>query len=139
MIVLDTNVVSELMRPDPAPAVVAWVDRQAEATLFLTTISLAEIRFGIAAMPAGGRRATLSATFEEKIRPLFESRVLEFTESASKQYAVLRAEARSAGHAIGTMDALIAAIASEHRFAVATRDTAPFAAAGVDVIDPWAA
>lgn len=137
MIILDTNVVSELMRSSPHPGVVGWVDRQHDVTLFLTTITLGEIRFGIAALPPGRRRDALRETFEASILPMFGGRVLSFDEPASAAYAEIRADARERGRAIGDVDAMIAAIAREHRFAVATRDVAPFEAAGVSVIDPF--
>lgn len=139
MIVLDTNVVSELMRPNPSAAVVAWVDRQAQSTLFLTTLSLAEIRYGIAALPAGSRRVGLDQVFEDQIRPLFDDRVLDFDERASREFAHLRADARARGAAIADVDALIAAVARVHQFDVATRDTAAFEAAGLRVINPFEA
>lgn len=139
MIVLDTNVLSELMRPEPSATVVSWVDRQAEATLYLTSITLAEIRFGIAALPRGRRRKELGAAFEEGIRPLFGGRILAFDEAASVEYASLRADARARGQGIGDVDALIAATVRAHRFAVATRDVAPFQVAGVRVVNPFAA
>lgn len=139
MIVLDTNVVSELMRAAPQRSVVEWADRQASSTLFVASLSLAEIRFAIAALPRGQRRTQLSHTFEETIRPMFGDRVLDFDEPASIAYAELRAEARSNGRAIGDVDALIAAIVRSRSFIVATRDVAPFEAAGLQVINPFAA
>lgn len=139
MIVLDTNVISELMRPAPRPEVVMWVDRQAASTLYLTALTLAEIRYGIAALPSGRRRMALEAAFEDGIRPLFAGRVLDFDEPASLEYAALRAAAPGSGKAIGDIDALIAAIARTHRFMVATRDTAAFDAAGVSVLNPFEA
>ncbi|KYH45214.1 type II toxin-antitoxin system VapC family toxin [Branchiibius sp. NY16-3462-2] len=139
MIALDTNVISELMRREPDVRVVSWVDQQASATLFLTSLTLAEIRFGIAALPAGRRRTTLSTTFEDEIRPLFADRVLDFDEAASREYAALQANARKKGLAIGDADALIAATVRAHRFFIATPDEAPFEAAGVRVINPFAA
>ncbi|MGL5811096.1 MAG: type II toxin-antitoxin system VapC family toxin [Nocardioides sp.] len=137
MIVLDTNVLSELMGAAPHPAVVAWVDNQAPSTLFVTTLTLAEIRYGIAALPRGKRRILLGEVFEGGIRPLMGDRVLGFDEAASVEYAALRAAARAAGRAIGVADALIAAITAAHRFAIATRDRAPFEAAGLSVVDPF--
>jgi predicted nucleic acid-binding protein len=116
---------------------VEWVDRQADPTLFVTTLTLAEIRFGIAALPHGRRRTTLTTTFENGIRPMFGNRVLDFDEAASTAYAGLRAGARTSGLAIADMDAHIAAIARAHRFAVATRDVTPFAAAGVRAVNPF--
>lgn len=138
MIILDTNVVSELMRAEPDAGVLGWADRQVSATLFVTTITLAEIRSGIAAVPAGRRAEALRTMFEERIRPLFGNRVLDFDEAASIAYAELRAGARAHGTTIADVDGLIAAVARVHRFRVATRDTAPFEAAGVEVINPFA-
>ncbi|RNI22855.1 type II toxin-antitoxin system VapC family toxin [Flexivirga caeni] len=138
MIILDTNVVSELMRAHPQQCVIDWTDRQAPETLYLTTLNLAEIRFGIAALPRGARRTRLAAAFENGIRPLFGDRILGFDQPASIAYASLRADARTRGLAVGDADTLIAAIALAHRFAVATRDVAPFEATGLQVIDPFA-
>lgn len=138
MIVLDTNVVSELMKAAPEPRVVHWADRQASTTLYLTSLTLAEIRFGIARLPDGRRRDALGDVFEHRIRPQFGDRVLAFDEAASVHYAALRSRARGEGLAISGPDALIAAIARAHGFAVATRYVAPFATARVPAIDPWA-
>lgn len=136
MILLDTNVISESMR-QPDSNVVEWIDAQPVETLFMSTITVAELRYGIAAMPAGKRCDTLKMHLEDRLLPLFAGRVLPFDLSASKAYADLMARARGAGLAIGTADGYIAAIASAHEFAVATRDTGPFKAAGLIVIDPW--
>ncbi len=137
MIVLDTNVVSELMKSAPDPMVIRWVDAQADRALFLTTFTLAEIRYGIAALPDGRRRTGLSVAFEDRIRPLFEDRILDFDEAASHAYAKVRARMRPAGRAIGDLDALIAAIVVAHGARLATRDVRPFAEAGISVVDPW--
>jgi toxin FitB len=138
MILLDTNVVSEPLRPAGDPAVLAWLDAQAVETLYLSAISLAELRFGIAALPAGKRKETLHAKVEQDIVPLFGERILPFDTAAAGAYAALRAQARAAGKAIGTVDGFIAAIAAAKGFAVASRDTGPFEAAGLNVINPWA-
>lgn len=138
MILLDTIVLSEPLRPTPDPGVVAWLDEQAPETLFLSAVSLAEIRFGIAALPAGRRRDRLFAAFETQVLPLFDGRVLAFDDAAASAYAHLRAEARSAGVAIAMADAMIAAIALTHGFAVASRDVGPYLQAGLTVIDPVA-
>lgn len=139
MILLDTNVLSEPLKPAPDPTVLAWLDAQAIETLYVPTITLAEIRFGIAALPDGKRRAILSQRMEEQILPAFADRILSFGIEATVTYATLRTRARLAGRAIGVADGYIAAIAAEHGFAVATRDTAPFLAAGIPVINPWEA
>ncbi|MFG6447976.1 type II toxin-antitoxin system VapC family toxin [Roseateles sp. BYS180W] len=139
MILLDTNVVSEPLRRAPDAAVVAWLDAQSLPTLYLSAISLAELRFGIAALPAGARREALQRALQERVLPLFEGRILPFDAAASQAYGVLMAQARAQGRAIGAADGYIAAIARTHALTVATRDTAPFAAAGLPVINPWTA
>ncbi|MBF6227533.1 PIN domain-containing protein [Nocardia abscessus] len=138
MIVLDTNVLSEPLRKAPDPRVVAWIDAQPLHSLYLSAITVAELRFGIAAMPGGRRRDVLRDRLEGRILPLFTGRVLAFDQTASAAYAELMASARAAGAAIGTADGYIAATAGAANMAVATRDTAPFRATGVPVIDPWA-
>ena len=138
MILLDTNVLPEPLRPSPAPALVAWLDRQTIETLFLSTISLAELRYGVAALPDGRRKESLGSALESRIFTLFEGRILPFDEGAPRAYGVIRARAKRAGKAIAAADGYIAAIAAAHGFSVATRDTEPFRAAGVPVIDPWA-
>ena len=137
MIVLDTNVVSELMGAAPEPRVIHWADSQVSTTLYLTSLTLAEIRFGIAKLPQGRRRDELDHAFEQRIRPQFGDRVLDFDEAASRHYAALRADARATGIAISGPDALIAATARVRKFQVATRDVAPFVGAGLSVINPW--
>jgi len=137
MIILDTNVLSEQQKVTADPRVREWLDSQAIDTLFLTTITLAEIRYGIAALPDGRRKNVLQSRIENEVFPLFERRVLSFDEPSSRSYAILMAEARQAGKAIGSQDGFIAAIARANDMIVATRDTSPFEAAGVKVIDPW--
>ena len=139
MIVLDTNVVAEPMKADFAPAVCTWLDRQVAETLYLTAVSLSELLLGIALLPSGRRRDGLDAALTELMEHLFGSRILPFDEAAAARYATLMAKARAAGRAISAADGQIAAIAAVHGFSVATRDTAPFLAAGVPVLDPWAA
>lgn len=138
MIVLDTNVVSEAMKPQPDLAVLAWLDAQAADTLFLTSVTLAELWFGIGAMPTGRRSQALAQTLEGLL-PLFEGRILPFDTQAARCYAQLAVAARAAGRGLPTPDGYIAAIAAAHGFAVATRDAAPFEAAGRNVINPWLA
>ena len=137
MILLDTNVISEPLRASGDLNVLAWIDAQIVETLYLSTISLAELRFGIAALPEGKRRDTLHTSLEQRVLPLFAGRILSFDAPASQAYATLRAQARSVGQAIATADGYIAAIATTHKLTVATRDTSPFEAAGVAVINPW--
>ena len=137
MIILDTNVISEPLRPTGDPAVLSWLDQQDIETLYLTAITVAELRFGIAVLPSGKKRHRLEDEFEQHILSLFEGRVLPFDESVTTAYAEIRAKARSTGKAIGMADAFIAAIAAHHGFTIATRDVSPFKFAGIPVINPW--
>jgi predicted nucleic acid-binding protein len=139
MIVVDTNVISEPWKPVPEPRVLQWIDAQAIETLCLSAITVAELRFGIAAMPIGKRRTILQDRLESDVLPLFAGRVLPFDLDASRTYADLIARAKSAGHAIGRADGYIAATAAARGLVVATRDTGPFKAAGLKTINPWAA
>ena len=139
MIVLDTNVVSEPLRPAADAAVLAWLDAQDIETLYLTTVTLAELRHGVAALPEGRRRKTLQTALEVRIVPLFGPRILAFDAVAAGTYAQVRLRAATTGTAIGAADSYIAATAAAHGFAIATRDVAPFAAAGLTVINPWRA
>lgn len=137
MIILDTNVVSEPLRPSPNPAVVSWLDAQHSNTLYLTALTVAEIRAGIAVLPAGRRRDLLDSGFENTVLPRFHGRVLDFDLAASAEFARLQASARAAGRALSPFDGLIASIARSARFSLATRDTRDFADYGIDLIDPW--
>jgi predicted nucleic acid-binding protein len=139
MIVLDTNVVSEPWKPKPDPHVVAWIDAQAVETLYLSAVMVAELRFGIATMKAGKRRQVLHERVEGDLLPVFAGRVLPFDLDASRAYAELMSKAKIAGVAISMDDGYIAAIAAARGFHVASRDVAPFHAAGVPFINPWAA
>ncbi len=137
MILLDTNVISEPLKLNANRGVLTWIDAQIVETLYLSTISLAELRFGIAALPLGQRRDTLLTNLEQRILPLFVGRVLPFDTVATEAYATLRAGARAQGKAIAPADGYIAATAATHGLIVATRDTGPFEAAGLTVINPW--
>ena len=137
MILLDTNVISEPLRPAGDAAVLAWIDEQIVETLYLSAISLAELRLGMATLPAGKRKDVLHSSFEQRVLPLFAGRILPFDSAASEAYAVLRARARVQGKAIAPADGYIAATAKSHGLIVATRDTGPFAAVGLTVINPW--
>jgi predicted nucleic acid-binding protein len=138
MILLDTNVISEPLRRTANPAVLAWIDAQSIETLYLSAVSLAELRFGVAVMPRGKRQYILQTSLERRVVPSFAGRILPFDVHASLAYAELRARARVEGKAIATADGYIAATAAAHGLTVASRDTAPFVAAGLRVIDPWA-
>ena len=136
MILLDTNVVSEVMKPQPAEAVRLWLDAQPAETLYLTAVTQAELLFGIARLPPGRRKDNL-ATVLSGIARLFEGRVLPFDSRAAGHYADLAAAARNSRRGFPTPDGYIAAIAASRGYTVATRDVAPFRAGGVPVINPW--
>ena len=136
MIVLDTNVVSEAMKPEPHPAVRAWLNGQATETLYLSTVTVAELLFGIGALPVGRRKDLLAQTLDGLMR-LFRDRVLPFDMDAARCYAELAVSAKTAERGFPTPDGYIAAIASSRGFMVASRDTEPFKAANIRVINPW--
>jgi predicted nucleic acid-binding protein len=136
VIVLDTNVVSEAMKPEPHPAVRAWLNEQAAETLYLSSVTLAELLFGIATVPAGKRKNMLSRALDG-LMELFGERVLPFDVQAARHYAELAVKARAGGRGFPTPDGYIAAIAISRGFMVASRDTAPFEAGGLQVINPW--
>jgi predicted nucleic acid-binding protein len=137
MILLDTNVVSEPMRVRPDPRVQDWLDAQAVETLFLSTISLAELLLGIESLPTGRRRRALAAALGEQIVSLFDNRIIPFDIAAAEAYARVVTRARGQGHAISVADGQIAAIAAARDFRIASRDEAPFQAEGLGVINPW--
>ncbi|ADY68122.1 MULTISPECIES: type II toxin-antitoxin system VapC family toxin [Rhizobium/Agrobacterium group] len=137
MILLDTNVISEPWKPVPDEAVIAWLDAQAVETLFISAITIAELRFGIAAMPSGRRQTILRDRLEGEVLPHFSGRILSFDLTTSQFYSELMARARASGKAIGTADGYIAATAAANGLTISTRDTSPFEAAGVKVINPW--
>ncbi|SOO27215.1 putative plasmid stability protein y4jK [Xanthomonas phaseoli pv. phaseoli] len=136
MIVLDTNVVPEAMKPEPHPSVRTWLNDQAAETLYLSSVTLAELLFGIAALPAGKRKDMLEQALDG-LMGLFRDRVLPFDIDAARRYAELAVTAKIGGRGFPTPDGYIAAIAASRGFIVASRDTAPYEAAGVTVINPW--
>lgn len=138
MIVLDTNVVSEAMKARPDPSVVRWLDAQMAETLYLTTVTLAELLFGIGALPDGRRKDALTQTLDGLLE-LFGDRILPFDLEAARNYAELAVAARSSGKGLPVADGYIAAIAKSRDFIVATRDVGPFEVAGLRVINPWEA
>jgi toxin FitB len=136
MILLDTNVISEAMKPAPERAVRDWLDAQTAETLFLSSVTIAELSFGIAALPKGRRKDNLTAALAGLLA-LFATRILPFDTAAAQRYGELAAKARIAGRGFPTPDGYIAAIAATQGFIVATRDASAFAAAGLKVINPW--
>jgi len=137
MILLDTNVISEQFRAVPDETVIDWLNCQPLETLYLASMTVAELRAGVALMPAGKRRTALSDSIEHQVLPVFVGRVLSFDMACTRAYADVLAAARKAGSGIEAADAIIAAIALDNGFSVATRDVSPFQAAGVKVINPW--
>jgi hypothetical protein len=136
-LLVDTNVVSEMMHPQMHPAVGRWLDRMEASSLFLASTSLAELRFGVAILPPGRRKKNLSSTLDHLLASLFHGRILAFDATAAEEFGVIVSRARLRGRPIEMADGQIAAIAAVHGYKVATRDTGPFEAAGVTVVNPW--
>ena len=137
MIVLDTNVISEVMREEPQAEVVAWLDNQVISTLFVTTITEAEIRTGIEYPARGMRQRSLTAAADRAFRELFAERILPFDSEAARAYATIAASRRSAGRPISQFDCQIAALVRSRGAQIATRNMDDFEDCGIDVIDPW--
>ncbi len=137
MIVIDTNIVSELMKPQPHEGMRQWINAQALETLYLTSVSWFELLHGLDLMPEGRRQTGLREVLHKLRDDFFAQRMLTFGEEAATLLSKQMTLAKRAGVSISLGDGQIASIASEHRFVVATRDTAPFLAAGVKVINPW--
>ncbi|MGQ9369238.1 type II toxin-antitoxin system VapC family toxin [Azospirillum sp. ST 5-10] len=137
MIVLDTNVLSELMRPAPSEAVFHWVAGRPAASLFTTTITQAEILFGLALLPEGRRRSDLLAAAEQMFAEDFAGRVLPFDAAAATAFAPIAAGRRQKGRPTGAFDAQIAAIATSRSAALATRNVADFQDCGLPIVNPW--
>ena len=134
---LDTNVLSELRRARPAPQVMAFVAAQRLETLFVSCVTLAEIRFGIETLADAHRRAELTDWLTHEVRPLFDQRTLQVSEDVMFKWRLLVEEGRKAGHTYSQPDLLIAATALRHGLTVVTRDTDDFARAGVPLLNPW--
>lgn len=137
MVVLDTNVLSELMRPAPSEAVLRWAAGQPAARLFTTTITQAEILFGLALLPDGRRRSGLVAAAEQMFAADFAGRVLPFDAAAATAFAPIAAGRRHKGRPTGAFDAQIAAIAASRGAALATRNVADFLDCGLPIVNPW--
>ena len=134
---LDTNVLSELRKPRPEPRVLAFVAEQPLEALYVSAVTLAEIRFGIERVTDAGRRAELSAWLTNKVRPMFEQRVLPVSEDVMLVWRLLVEEGRKAGHTFAQPDLIIAATAAHHGLMVVTRDVSEFERAKVPVLNPW--
>ena len=138
MIVLDTNVVSELMRSAPADLVVEWVDRQSAVEVHLTAITVAELLYGVGRLPEGQRKAKLSRSIDAMLSDDFDHRVIPFDATAAAHYADIVVRRERIGRPISTADAQIAATCRSHGAILATRNTDDFADTGIEIIDPWA-
>ncbi len=137
MIVLDTNVVSELMRPEPAPRVASWVRSRDRRELFTSSITLAEIRYGLARLPDGRRKQVLLDAADDVFRA-FSDQVLPVDATAAEHYAIIASARERSGRPIAGFDALIAAICRSRGATLATRNLPDFDGTGIDIIDPWA-
>jgi toxin FitB len=137
MIIIDTNVISEMMKPSPMPAVISWVDSQEATQLFITTITIAEIFYGINVLPDGNRRRLLEESFDKALKDAFKHRVLSFDETAAHFYGKIMSQRKILGRPLGIPDGQIVAIARTHNFSIATRNIRDFADCEVDVINPF--
>ena len=137
MIVLDTNVLSEVMKPRPSAAVLSWIAAQEPLSIFTTTITQAEILYGIEMLPPAKRRTALHAAVESMLAQEFGSRILPFDEDAAHAFAIIASQRQALGHPISQFDGMIAAIASSRHAAVATRNARDFEDCGIPVIDPF--
>ena len=139
MIVLDTNVVSALMRREPEPAVVSWLDSLPAESVWTTSVNVFEIRLGLEILTDGRRRRDLEEAFAKALAEDFENRVLPFDEAAAQAAGVIAAERRRAGRSVEIRDVQIAGIAKARKATLATRNTRHFEGCGLALVDPWAA
>jgi predicted nucleic acid-binding protein len=137
VIVLDTNVLSEALKPLPSQIVLGWLAAQQPLSVFTTSVTEAEVLYGVETLPPGKRRLRLLAAIEKMFAEEFAGRILPFDEDAARAFATIVAARDRAGRPISQLDAMIAAIARSHRAAVATRNTADFQDCGIEVINPW--
>jgi len=134
---LDTNILSELRRPKPERKVLAFVAAQPLELLYISTVTLAEIRFGIELLPEVARRSELNDWLAHKVRPMFEQRVLAITEDIMFKWRLMVEEGRKVGHTFSQPDLIIAATGQHHGFTIVSRDTADYVKAQVTVVNPW--
>lgn len=137
MIILDTNVISEAMRPEPSPTVMDWLDAWPTTDTATTTVSVAEIRFGLARLPFGRRRAEAERLFDRTLERLFSNRIFAFDVAAANAYGELVAARMRSGRPLDGPDGFIAAIAVSRGLAIATRDVGGFSDCGFEVVNPW--
>jgi predicted nucleic acid-binding protein len=134
---LDTNIISELVKPRPEPSVTAWIEGTDESLLYLSVLTLGEIRRGIAALPQSRRRAALEAWLDKDLRARFEGRILVIDYEVADRWGLLSAAARNSGIALPVIDGLLAATALDHNLTLVTRDTGQIPTMGVTVFNPW--
>jgi predicted nucleic acid-binding protein len=137
MILLDTNVLSEVMKPVPEPAVLTWIDSQEQVGLWTCTIVVAEVLSGLDLMPAGNRKERLREKAEQMFSNLLTDRILTFDQLAARVYGTVLLKRRTIGRPIDEMDALIAATALAHGATLATRNTTDFEDCGIRLVNPW--
>jgi toxin FitB len=137
MIILDTNIISEMMKPEPQSNVVSWLDQQEVIHLYVTTISIAEIAYGLNALPDGKRRSSLAETFQETISLGFEGRIIDFDVDAAYLYGKIMANRRKIGRPLSMPDGQIVAIAIASGYSIATRNINDFIDCQVNVINPF--
>jgi predicted nucleic acid-binding protein len=134
---LDTNIPSELTKPQPASSVTTWVDAQDDASLYLSVVSVGELRRGITVLPRGKRRTQLEQWLEQHLLPLFAGRILPITQSVGNRWGVLGGECQLRGRPLTVADGMIAATALEHGLTLVTRNVKDFAGLGVVLLNPW--
>jgi predicted nucleic acid-binding protein len=137
VIILDTNVVSEMMKATPTPAVVAWLNGQEASTLFLTTVTIGEISYGLRVLPQGRRRRLLEEGFERILAEAFAGRILDFDEKAARRYGEVMGRRKEIGRPLTILDGQIASIARANSCAVATRNVRDFVDCGVEIVNPF--
>ncbi len=137
MIILDTNIISEVMRPQPQKKVLSWLNQQDSVNLFVSSISIAEINYGLYVLPEGKRKQQLQARFEQFVNRAFQYRILDFDEQAAKIYGKVMGEGRLIGHPMSVPDGQIASIALMNGFILATRNVKDFKYCGVEIFNPF--
>jgi len=137
MIVVDTNIISELMKHSPSPAVAAWIDQQNITQLFITTVTIAEIAYGLHALPEGNRRQLLECAFNQAVLEAFSHRILPFDEEAAHCYGKIMGQRKKLGRPLGALDGQIASIAYMQRSTIATRNTRDFSDCGLQLVNPF--
>jgi predicted nucleic acid-binding protein len=137
MIILDTNVISEVFKPEPAPEVLAWLQQQDDELVFTTAITRGELLYGLNIMAQGKRRDTLVSGLQRIFAVRFTGLVLPYDEAAADAYALILAQRRIMGRPTGMSDAMIAGITHSRGATLATRNTRDFGGCGIDLVDPW--